>query len=51
VAGPIVAGLIFDVDPNYPYITGALILCIVFVTSLVWIKEGQPAPDALPKVL
>jgi DHA1 family multidrug resistance protein-like MFS transporter len=42
VAGPIVAGIIFDINPNYPYLAGALILCIVFIVSLVWIKE-EPA--------
>jgi DHA1 family multidrug resistance protein-like MFS transporter len=41
VAGPIVAGLIFDLDPNFPYIAGALILCAVFFASLVWIKEER----------
>jgi DHA1 family multidrug resistance protein-like MFS transporter len=39
VAGPIVAGLIFDVNPNFPYLAGAMILCVVFVMSLVWVKN------------
>jgi DHA1 family multidrug resistance protein-like MFS transporter len=39
VAGPIVAGLIFDVNPNFPYLAGAMILCVVFVMSLVWVRE------------
>lgn len=45
VAGPIVAGLVFDINPNYPYLFGALILSIVFIVSLIWIKTEEPAPD------
>jgi DHA1 family multidrug resistance protein-like MFS transporter len=45
IVGPIVAGIIFDVNPNYPYLNGALILCIVFIVSLIWIKEEPAIPD------
>jgi DHA1 family multidrug resistance protein-like MFS transporter len=45
VAGPIIAGIIFDLNPNYPYLSGALILCAVFVMSLIWIKEEHPTLD------
>jgi DHA1 family multidrug resistance protein-like MFS transporter len=41
VAGPIFAGIIFDINPNYPYLAGALILCAVFLISLIWLKEKQ----------
>jgi DHA1 family multidrug resistance protein-like MFS transporter len=41
VAGPLYAGAIFDVNPNYPYLSGALILGAVFLVSLVWVKEGK----------
>ena len=44
VAGPIIAGIIFDINPNYPYLSGALILFAVFILSLIWIKEQQPSP-------
>jgi MFS transporter, DHA1 family, multidrug resistance protein len=40
VAGPLYAGAVFDINPNYPYLSGALILCMVFIMSLVWVKEG-----------
>jgi DHA1 family multidrug resistance protein-like MFS transporter len=43
VAGPIVAGIIFDINPNFPYLSGALILCVVFILSLIWIKEERPS--------
>lgn len=39
VVGPLYAGGIFDVNPNYPYLSGALILCAVFIFSLIWVKE------------
>ncbi len=42
VAGPIVAGLLFDLNSNFPYLAGALILCAVFFMSLIWIKAEQP---------
>jgi DHA1 family multidrug resistance protein-like MFS transporter len=45
VAGPIFAGVIFDINPNFPYLAGALILYAVFFMSLIWIKEQQPLPS------
>lgn len=47
VAGPLYAGLIFDLNPSYPYLSGALILCAVFIMSLVWVREAQPIPNRL----
>lgn len=38
VVGPIYAGIVFDINPNYPYISGALILFVVFIMSLIWVK-------------
>jgi DHA1 family multidrug resistance protein-like MFS transporter len=39
VTGPLFAGIMFDINPNYPYLSGALILCMVFIVSLVWVKD------------
>jgi DHA1 family multidrug resistance protein-like MFS transporter len=50
VVGPITAGIIFDINPNFPYLSGALILCTVFIMSLIWMKDGQLAPDKLKAV-
>ncbi len=44
IVGPVVAGVILDINPNYPYLSGALILCSVFLTSLIWVR---PTPDEL----
>jgi DHA1 family multidrug resistance protein-like MFS transporter len=38
VLGPLYAGIVFDINPNYPYISGALILFVVFIMSLIWLK-------------
>jgi len=46
VVGPIFAGLVFDVNPNFPYLVGALILCIVLAISVIWLKEETDVMDA-----
>jgi DHA1 family multidrug resistance protein-like MFS transporter len=43
VVGPIWAGMMFDVNPNYPYISGAVILFMVFLMSLSWLGTTRPA--------
>jgi DHA1 family multidrug resistance protein-like MFS transporter len=40
VVGPIWAGFIFDVNVTYPYLSGAVIMFIGFLISLVWITQG-----------
>ena len=47
VAGPLFAGIMFDINPNYPYLSGSFILCAVFIMSLVWIREARSLPDNL----
>ncbi len=43
VVGPICAGAIFDLNPNYPYVCGAAILLIGFVMSAIWMARDQTA--------
>src|SRR5512136_172154 len=43
IVGPIWAGLAFDVNFDYPYLSGAAILFIGFLISLVWVTQRQPA--------
>jgi DHA1 family multidrug resistance protein-like MFS transporter len=50
VAGPLYAGFIFDLNPNYPYLSGAMVLCAVFVMSLIWVKDGHSAPNELKAI-
>ena len=54
IVGPIWAGFIFDVNVNYPYLSGAAIMFVGFLISLVWIRQHgtettsaglQPAAD------
>ncbi len=41
IVGPIWAGFIFDVNVNYPYLSGAVIMFIGFLISLVWVSQGR----------
>lgn len=38
VVGPIWAGTLFDLNPSYPYASGAAILFVVFLLSLRWVR-------------
>lgn len=46
VVGPIWAGFIFDVNFDYPYLSGAAILFVGFLVSLMWIKADSPTTAA-----
>jgi len=57
IIGPIWAGFIFDVNVNYPYLSGAVIMFIGFLFSLVWVSQDrretasaglEPAADRSP---
>jgi DHA1 family multidrug resistance protein-like MFS transporter len=39
IVGPIWAGFIFDVDVDYPYLSGAAIMFVGFVISLIWVSQ------------
>jgi len=39
IAGPVWAGFIFDVNVNYPYLSGAAIMFVGFLASLVWVSQ------------
>lgn len=39
IAGPIWAGFIFDVNLNYPYLSGAAIMFVGFLISLAWVTQ------------
>jgi DHA1 family multidrug resistance protein-like MFS transporter len=43
IAGPLWAGFAFDMNFDYPYLSGAAILFIGFLISLVWVTQGQKA--------
>ncbi len=39
IIGPIWAGFIFDVNVNYPYLSGSIIMFIGFLISLAWLRQ------------
>lgn len=39
IAGPIWAGSLFDLNFNYPYISGAMVMLIGFLISLIWLAK------------
>ena len=39
IVGPTWAGFIFDVNVNYPYLSGAAIMFVGFLISLVWVSQ------------
>ncbi|MBU5671672.1 MFS transporter [Paenibacillus brevis] len=50
IAGPIVAGALFDLDVNYPYVAAAIVLILCFVLSLrAKSLQGMQAPLDVPK--
>jgi hypothetical protein len=46
-ADPLFAGLTFDINPNFPYPVGAMILSAVFGTSVIWLKEETNPDDTV----
>jgi DHA1 family multidrug resistance protein-like MFS transporter len=45
VVGPVWAGLVFDVNYDLPYISGAAIMFAGFLVSLVWVSQEQSEPS------
>jgi DHA1 family multidrug resistance protein-like MFS transporter len=41
IAGPVWAGFIFDVNVDYPYLSGSALMFVGFVVSLVWVSQGK----------
>lgn len=42
ISGPLWAGVVFDLNINFPYLTGATITVIGFCLSLAMLKEDEP---------
>jgi len=41
IAGPILGGLLFDLDVTYPYLFGGAIMLSTFFACLIWLKEKE----------
>jgi DHA1 family multidrug resistance protein-like MFS transporter len=48
IIGPMWAGFVYDINLTYPYYSGAVIMLIGFVMSLVWLKGEAPKRQAKP---
>ena len=46
VIGPIWAGIVIDINLYYPFITGAAVMLIGFIASLVYLRRDTPAQIA-----
>ena len=42
IAGPLVAGFVFDLNMILPFITGAAVMLLGFITSLIWLRGDAP---------
>ena len=40
IVGPIWAGVVFDVNFDYPYLSGAVVMFVGFLISLVWVSQS-----------
>jgi MFS transporter, DHA1 family, multidrug resistance protein len=46
MVGPVLAGILFDVNTNFPYVFGAVILFISFCMLLTWKETKHATPQA-----
>jgi DHA1 family multidrug resistance protein-like MFS transporter len=44
VIGPIWAGFAFDLNYNLPYLSGAVVMLVGFLVSLLWVTQEQKRP-------
>ena len=45
ITGPILGGILFDIDINYPYYFATVILCIGIVITLFWKKQANDSTN------
>jgi MFS transporter, DHA1 family, multidrug resistance protein len=45
ISGPILGGILFDIDINYPYYFATVILCIGIVITLFWKKQANDSTN------
>jgi DHA1 family multidrug resistance protein-like MFS transporter len=49
VIGPLWAGAVIDINMFFPFITGAAIMMLGFIASLVYLRD-TPSPTSKPAV-
>ena len=48
IVGPLWGGIIFDINYMLPYLSGAVVMFLTFLVSLIWLpKEGKEAPTTV----
>lgn len=47
IVGPILGGLVLDINLNLPYLSGAGFMLLGFLVSLLWIRQGEPQEQAI----
>ncbi len=50
VVGPLWAGIVIDINLYYPFFTGAIILMVGFIASLVYLRSNAPIKPTLETV-
>lgn len=50
VSGPIIGGMLFDIDINYPYYISAVVLVFGVILTLFWKKQSKSLKDIRPSV-
>lgn len=48
IAGPVLAGFLFELDINLPYLAGALIMTLGLIISLIWLQRKDTDSTAEP---
>ena len=41
IVGPILGGVVLDINLNLPYLSGAALMLVAFFVSLIWIDQGK----------
>ena len=41
IVGPILGGIVLDINLNLPYLSGAALMLVAFFVSLIWIDQGK----------
>jgi DHA1 family multidrug resistance protein-like MFS transporter len=48
IAGPVLAGALFEINLNLPYLIGALIMALGLIISLIWLERQAPNSTTEP---
>ena len=48
IVGPLWAGFAFDLNLNFPYLTGGLIMLLGFIASVFWLRETHHVAPGAP---